>query len=230
MLLPAGGEAAEPARCDAAALAAAAAADQRLREIEECDPAEIARFAAAVRALDSCAGKIEPAKRWVFPVSRMLPSRSIGGHDGSGYRRSRHLPCYAVRYPGHPAHDLFVRDVHPTARDREGRAFEALAVEDGIVLVAHGGWQPGDAAKGGNYVLLYLPAHRWIAYYAHLGAITVKAGDHVVAGQVLGTIGRSGKNAWRCRSQTHLHFGTWSAATFQPFNSYKWLVGAWVSE
>ncbi|MGI5862372.1 MAG: M23 family metallopeptidase [Myxococcales bacterium] len=211
------------AACDLRALQAAADADWRLREKEWCDPEELALLAAGVAALDACAGEVKSAERWVFPVARSEPSKSIGGTNGSGYQRARHLPCYATKYPGHPAHDLFVRDVHPTGRDRDGKPFEALAVEDGLVLVARDGWQPGDEAKGGNYVLLYLPARRWIAYYAHLESVAVKAGDRVAAGQVLGIVGRTGKNAAPRRSPTHLHFGLWDAEHFQPVNSYSLL-------
>ena len=51
----------------------------------------------------------------------------------------------------------------------------------------------------------------------------MKAGERVQAGQVVGTIGRTGKNAWPRRSQTHLHFGLWDASTFRPVNSYPLL-------
>ncbi|HCF58604.1 MAG TPA: hypothetical protein DFS52_11515 [Myxococcales bacterium] len=219
-------EAPAPAACDLQALQAAAEADWRLREKEWCDPEELALLSAGVAALDACAGNVKPAERWVFPVARSEPSKSIGGTNGSGYQRARHLPCFATKYPGHPAHDLFVGDVHPTGRDRDGKPFEALAVEDGLVLVARDGWQPGDPAKGGNYVLLYLPARRWIAYYAHLESVAVKAGERIAAGQVLGIVGRTGKNAEPRRSPTHLHLGLWDAEHFRPINSYPLLQAA----
>ena len=38
------------------------------------------------------------------------------------------------------------------------------------MLVARDGWKRGDAAKGGNYLMLYLPGRKQIAYYAHLEA------------------------------------------------------------
>ena len=212
--------------CDRRALVEAAEADWRLREKEWCDPDDLARLIAAVEALDACAADARPRERWVFPVARSQPERSIGGTNGDGYRRARYLPCYATKYPGHPAHDLFVRDRHPTARDREGRPFEALAAEDGVVLVARGGWKEGDQTKGGNYVLLYIPARKWILYYAHLETVAVRPGDRVAAGQVVGLVGRTGKNALPHRSPTHLHFSAWDARTFKPFNPYKLLVAA----
>ncbi|MBI5542260.1 MAG: M23 family peptidase, partial [Deltaproteobacteria bacterium] len=50
-----------------------------------------------------------------------------------------------------------------------------------------------------------------------------RAGERLAAGQPVGTIGRTGKNAYPRRSQTHLHFGLWDAATFKPVNSYPLL-------
>lgn len=54
----------------------------------------------------------------------------------------------------------------------------------------------------GNYVILALGHHRF-AFYAHLepGSITVKPGDRVAAGQVIGRLGNSGSS-----TGPHLHF------------------------
>lgn len=211
---------------DPALLESAEAADWRLRESETCAADDLAVLVAAARNLDACEPKARPAVRWVFPVANIEPPMSIGGVNGSGYQRANSIPCYATRLPGHPAHDLFVHDWSQTGTDRNGDPFPALAVEDGFVLVARAGWQPGDAMKGGNYVMLYLPGRKQVAYYAHLDKVFVKAGERVAAGQVLGTIGRTGKNAWPKRSQTHLHFGLWDTAHFRPINSYSLLRSA----
>ncbi|MBI5543987.1 MAG: hypothetical protein HY901_08880, partial [Deltaproteobacteria bacterium] len=151
---------------DLAILAAADQADLRLREADECDPEELARLAEAVKMFDSCAGKSSPAKSWVFPVANISPALAIGGAGGSGYVRNPGIKCFVSKGAGHPAHDLFVHDHRQSSRDKEGRRFPAVAVEDGYVLVARDGWQPGDELKGGNYVMLYLPGRQQIAYYA----------------------------------------------------------------
>jgi murein DD-endopeptidase MepM/ murein hydrolase activator NlpD len=43
-------------------------------------------------------------------------------------------------------------------------------------------------------------------YYAHLKDVSVKVGQHVSKGDPLGTVGRTGVNAYKKRSPTHLHF------------------------
>lgn len=202
---------------------AAAEADRRLRTSGTCDKADLEVLASAVRALAECAGPLKPG-RWVFPVAG-VGLESIGG-QGKGFVRSAHLPCYATAYPGHPAHDIFVDDPHHRSRGRQGQEIQARAVEEGMVLVARGGWTPDDPGRGGNYVMLLLPARRLIAYYAHLETIFVRPGERVRGGQPIGTVGRTGKNAWPARSPTHLHFGLWDAATFVPTNSIALLQAA----
>jgi hypothetical protein len=67
---------------------------------------------------------------------------------------------------------------------------------------------------GGNYVLVDLGNNNF-AFYAHMipGSITVKEGDVVVAGQVLGKIGNSGNS-----SEPHLHFHIVSQPSFLGAN------------
>jgi len=172
-----------------------------------------------------CAGTARPAKTWIFPVANVPPRQAIGG-DGKGYIRNRGVVCYVTPWAGHPAHDLFVDDRYHKCVDGDGKPFPALAVEDAYVLATHEGWTPRDESKGGNYVMLYLPGRHQVAYYAHLDKVLVKPGEKVSAGQVVGTIGRTGKNALPRRSQTHLHFGLWDADRFRPLDSYALLRAA----
>jgi hypothetical protein len=209
--------------CAPELMRAAAEADHRLRTSGTCDKADLGILAEAVGALTACAGALEPG-RWVFPVAG-VGWESVGG-QGKGFIRSAHLPCYATAFPGHPAHDIFVDDPRHRSRDRQGREILARAVEDGMVLVARGGWTPDDPGRGGNYVMLLLPARRLIAYYAHLETVLVRPGQRIRAGQAVGTVGRTGKNAWPARSPTHLHFGLWDAGTFVPTNSMALLRAA----
>ncbi|MDR0966424.1 MAG: M23 family metallopeptidase [Myxococcales bacterium] len=229
-----------PPACASPLLDEARAAHERLCQEETCAPEDLAVLDAAVAALRACAlrrqelSEVPPlpaaAARWIFPVSRMRPQDSMGGPDGKGYLKNRRVTCYASARTGHPAHDLFVRDRRQSGRDREGRAFEALAVEAGYVLATREGWTPENGGAGGNYVLLYLPARNWVAYYAHLDTVAVRAGDRVEAGAVLGKIGRSGRNAWASRSPTHLHFAIWEPGrNWMPIDPYAMLRRASVS-
>ena len=222
------------APCDSPALAAVIATHERLCREETCAPQDLALLEAAVASLESCAAALGvrataagAARRWVFPVSRTRPEQSMGGPDGHGYLLNRRATCYASPRAGHPAHDLFVRDRRQSGRDREGNAFEALAVEPGVVLAVKAGWTPESEGAGGNYALVYLPARRWVAYYAHLESVAVRPGELLAAGAAIGVIGRTGKNAWQRRSPTHLHFAVWDAAQgFRPRDPYALLRAA----
>jgi murein DD-endopeptidase MepM/ murein hydrolase activator NlpD len=80
----------------------------------------------------------------------------------------------------------------------------AVAMHSAVVLSAFDGWQPGSERVGGNHVWLYNPAQDVLQYYAHLNRILVKPGDNVPAGAPIGTIGRTGMNAYPHRSPTHV--------------------------
>ena len=230
--------------CASPLLDAVLAAHERLCQAGTCVPEDLAVLDAAVDFLKTCAARQSAAPaastspqppqttqrarapRWIFPVSRMRPVDSMGGPDGKGFLKNRRVKCYATARAGHPAHDLFIRDRRQSGRDRQGRAFEALAVEAGYVMSVKRGWTK-EGGAGGNYLLLYLPARNWVAYYAHMESISVEVGQRVEAGESLGTIGRSGTNATKSRSPTHLHFAIWNPQNnWMPLDPYSLLRNA----
>jgi murein DD-endopeptidase MepM/ murein hydrolase activator NlpD len=75
----------------------------------------------------------------------------------------------------------------------------------GVVVALEKEWQPGSGLRGGKYLWIYDPANDLLVYYAHNGELSVKLGDIVRPGDVLGSVGRSGYNAAKRRSPTHLH-------------------------
>ncbi|HVY96172.1 MAG TPA: M23 family metallopeptidase [Solirubrobacterales bacterium] len=88
---------------------------------------------------------------------------------------------------------------------------EVIAAAPGKVVTAVGNrpeTPPGDlppstaAHSAGNHVVVAMGQHRY-ALYAHLqpGSLTVKPGDHVRTGQLLGRLGSSGNS-----NAPHLHF------------------------
>jgi hypothetical protein len=90
---------------------------------------------------------------------------------------------------------------------------QMLAVADGVVREAR--WRDvkafgGDCAKKNPQGEIYVEhqigtgeyAERFVTYYAHVSEISVKKGDRVTRGQVIGKSGDTG-----CSSAPHLHFG-----------------------
>jgi murein DD-endopeptidase MepM/ murein hydrolase activator NlpD len=84
-------------------------------------------------------------------------------------------------------------------------------------------------AKGGNYVYIYEPFSKTLYYYAHNDVLWVGLGDIVTPGQHIANMGRTGLNAYKKRSPTHLHF---SMLQFQdngeaePVKPYAYLAKA----
>jgi murein DD-endopeptidase MepM/ murein hydrolase activator NlpD len=63
-------------------------------------------------------------------------------------------------------------------------------------------------------------------YYAHLSKIFVEVGRIVSKGERLGTVGRTGLNAYPIKSPTHLHFVVHQSINGypKPMNPYMELI------
>jgi hypothetical protein len=158
----------------------------------------------------------------VFPLNGYGIAETLGsnrnGHGGFVARGYAFLD--GNRHGGHPAIDFFVHDRNQDGRDdRTGRAIDVLAIADGVVFSVFDGWQangPTALVRGGNYTWIYHPALDVFSYYAHLSAVAVRTGQTVTAGQRIGCLGRSGRNAHPQRSPTHLHLMLLNAGDMQP--------------
>lgn len=118
-----------------------------------------------------------------------------------------------------------VNDIHATTyADWFGYGAQVLAVGDGTVVAMRDGQDEHKPLEGqpepdslsldglfGNYVVIDLGGGNF-AGYAHLkrGSVTVKVGETVSRGQVIGALGQSGNSA-----APHLHFQVANAATFE---------------
>jgi murein DD-endopeptidase MepM/ murein hydrolase activator NlpD len=154
-------------------------------------------------------------ERFYFPI-RGYTLHSIGGKRGEGYQPGGFDFFDGNRHKGHPGHDIFIQDKDQDGLDdRTGKPVEVLAASSGIVVSVHSDWQPGTPIRGGNYIWIFDPGKGRYYYYAHLNRILVRVGDWVPAGETLGTVGRTGLNAYPKRSPTHLHF-----SVFQSVHGY----------
>jgi murein DD-endopeptidase MepM/ murein hydrolase activator NlpD len=115
----------------------------------------------------------------VFPVSgKKAQVGSIWGDDRDGGKRK------------HRGIDIFASKGTPV-----------VAIKDGVITSVD------ETKLGGKVVWLRPSGAWWRAYYAHLDSQMVKAGDDVVKGQVLGTVGNTGNAK---TTPAHLHFGIYT--------------------
>lgn len=170
---------------------------------------------------------------FAFPLRGYTPS-SIGGSHGEGYRSTGFdLFDYAVR-GSHPAQDIFIADRNQdNIDDRTGEPVDILAMSSGLVLGVETAWQPGSDYRGGNWIWVYDPTLHGLFYYAHNNSVNVAPGQWVQAGQKLAEMGRTGYNAYKNRSPTHLHLMYLQIQPNglpQPQNTYEWLLTARLSK
>ena len=154
---------------------------------------------------------------------------SIGGTKGSGYQVLGYDFFDGSQHKGHPGHDIFIRDNDQDGvDDRTGNPVEVSSVHSGVVVSVNGDWEPSSPVRGGNYVWVFHPIEGRYFYYAHLREIAVSVGQIVSRGNRLGTVGRTGLNAYPKRSPTHLHFSVHHSVngTPSPINPYFDLVRA----
>jgi peptidoglycan LD-endopeptidase LytH len=150
-------------------------------------------------------GRDAPADTWRFPLEGYA-ANAIGGKNGSGYVAGGYDYFDGYKSHGHPGHDLFIHDRNQDELDdATGKPVDVLSIASGIVVARAVEWERGNVLRGGRYVYVYDPARNGMFYYAHNRSVLVMPGDIVTPGQVIATVGRSGRNASAPRSPTHLH-------------------------
>jgi peptidoglycan LD-endopeptidase LytH len=148
----------------------------------------------------------EQDDRLCFPL-KGYGSSAIGGKEGRGYQIQGYDFFDGNQHKGHPGHDLFIRDKNQDGLDDEtGKPVEVIAAASGIIVSVNLNWEPSSPIRGGNYIWIFEPIKSRYYYYAHLNEIFVKVGQVVSKGERLGTVGRTGVNAYPKKSPTHLHF------------------------
>ena len=170
-------------------------------------------------------------QKWIFPVQGSGLS-DVDGKNGDSYQPDIVYGASLIKgynffdgnnHGGHPALDIFIRDSDQDCLDdRTHKPVAAVAVVDCLVLGTHSGWQSGSKLRGGNVAWLYNPNLQMIFYYAHLDKVMVKPGQFLKAGEVVGTVGRTGFSAERKTSPTHLHLMVlqYQENNLKPFNYY----------
>lgn len=165
----------------------------------------------------------------VFPL-KGRNYRDVGGKGRGFYGRHFDLFDHSVA-KSHPAHDIFIYDLDRDCKDdNTGEYVDVLAVNDGVIIATETEWSETNGYKGGNYVWLYDLTTGGLWYYAHQRKVYVVKDQLVKQGDKLGEVGRSGFNAGKGRSDTHLHlmFLKVNEVTHEPtpVNHYLWLKNA----
>lgn len=161
-------------------------------------------------------GRDYAATEWVFPLAGH-DLRSIGGGRNHGFVPGGYDFFNGNRHGGHPALDIFIRDRNQDSRDdRTGQPVRVLSLTGGVVVALEREWETSSSLRGGKYIWIYDPANDLLVYYAHNEQLQVQLGQIVEPGQPLATVGRSGLNAAKRRSPTHLHFSVLRLVSGQP--------------
>ncbi len=172
--------------------------------------------------------QVQKAKEWIFPIQGYTP-KYIGGKNGEGYIPQGYDFFTGNNHKAHPAHDIFIYDFNQDCIDDKTKKYvNVLSVTEGIVVACTKTWDTTSTLRGGIYVWVYCPSEEALFYYAHLNSVFVDIGGIVQAGQSLGTVGRTGLNAYKKRSPTHLHFSMFSVKNNLPVpqNPYQKLCSA----
>jgi hypothetical protein len=173
-------------------------------------------------------GRDHKRTSWVFPV-KGYTSSAVGGKLGNGYLENGYNYFDGNAHKGHPAHDIFILDSNRDCiDDASGEPVDILSVSGGIVFAWEPEWDTLSDLRGGKYLWIYDAAEDALFYYAHNDSLLVSPGDIVQPGDRIAVMGRSGANAWKKRSPTHLHFSFFKFrdGTPRPVNIYHDLLKA----
>ncbi len=147
-----------------------------------------------------------PKEKWIFPVEG-YSSNAIGGTHGEGYVPNGYDYFDGNKHGGHPAQDVFIYDKNQDCiDDKTGKPVNILSVSAGIVVGLEKAWDSTSLLRGGKYIYIYNPIDNALYYYAHNNEVFVHVGQIIHAGDTIATVGRTGLNAFKQRSPTHLHF------------------------
>lgn len=162
---------------------------------------------------------------WVFPLAG-YDSRAIGKGRHHGYFAKGYDFFSGNRHGGHPSLDIFIRDRNKDMLDdKTGKPVAVLSLTGGIVVALEKEWSKVSPLRGGRYIWIFDPSTDLLVYYAHNNELFVALGDVVKPGDRLATVGRSGFNAAKGRSPTHLHLTVLQLNNGMPMplDVYGWL-------
>jgi murein DD-endopeptidase MepM/ murein hydrolase activator NlpD len=136
------------------------------------------------------------------PVSSKVAPAPQSRNDGAAVLSDAEVPDFRLPVKAPVSSGYGVRTDPFTGQKRFHSGIDLAAPAGTQVLAPWGGKivSVGSEAGYGNYVVVQHP-EGFQTRYAHLGSASVRRGDPVTAGEVLGTVGSSGRS-----TGPHLHF------------------------
>lgn len=164
---------------------------------------------------------------WFFPIQG-YNSFAIGGKNGNGYTEKGYTFFDGNKHGGHPAHDIFIHDNNQDSKDDKTNNYvNVLSFSGGIIVATEKNWDTSSQLRGGKYIWVFDPYTNSLFYYAHNNKVLVESGQIIKPGQHIARVGRSGLNAFKKRSPTHLHFSQFKLDNDfypKPIDPYKDLL------
>jgi len=230
--LAAGGEAAEsPAKlvdlCKEFNVLNSSIRDSKIKKTEA--KVQFKRLVEAIRKEYYLSGAEDyTVSDWVFPL-KGYGHKAIGGVEGNGYQPGGYDYFDGNRHTGHPAQDIFSNDKKHVSLDNEtNEPVSVLSLTGGVIVAVENSWEPSSSLRGGKYIWIYDPTANALIYYAHNSKLYVAVGETVKPGSIISEVGRTGFNAYKNRSPTHLHLTCLSIDNGlpKPRNIYKELLNS----
>jgi len=164
-----------------------------------------------------------PVTEWVFPL-KGYGYKAIGVN---GYHKAAYDYFDGNKHKGHPSLDIFIHDKKQNSLDDlTNKPVSVLSLTGGVVVAVENSWETSSSLRGGEYIWIYDPIANSLIYYAHNSKVLVQIGDLVKPGDTIAEVGRTGLNAHKRRSPSHLHLTYLSIVNELPVpkNIYKGLL------
>ncbi len=127
------------------------------------------------------------------------------------------------RRKGSPGVDIYAYDWRRRGLDdRDGKPIPVVAATGGLVVSTQPYWSPQDANPDGVYAQILNQEQGRFFFYTHLSRLKVGLGELVAKGQLIGWLGRTGRDLEGKRRATHLHFEVhdFSKGLFYPVKPF----------